>query len=57
MTKPTTDRSIGHVPETHIMPDHTVRPKMNAEQVPFYPDPLIKPPTILPDIKTQDNRG
>ena len=29
---------------------------MNAEQVPFYPDPLIKLPPRLPDIKTQDNR-
>ena len=43
-TKPTTDRSIGHMPETCIMPDHAIKPKMNAEQVPFYPDPLIKPP-------------
>ena len=29
---------------------------MNAEQVPFYPDPLIKSPPRPPDIKTQDNR-
>ena len=27
LTKPITDRSIGHMPETCIMPDHTVRPK------------------------------
>ena len=27
LTKPTTDRSIGHKPETCIMPDHTVRLK------------------------------
>ena len=27
LTKPTTDRSIGHMPETHIMPDHAIRPK------------------------------
>ena len=38
------------------MPDHTIRPKMNAEQVSFYPDPLINPHPRLPDIKTQDNR-
>ena len=38
------------------MPDHAIRPKMNAEQVPFYPDLLIKPPLMLPDIKTQDSR-
>ena len=56
LTMPTTDRSIGHVPETHIMPDHTIRTKLNAEQVPFYPDPLIKPPPRLPVVKTPDNR-
>ena len=38
------------------MPEHTVRPNMNAEQIPFYPDPLIKPPLRPPDTKTQDNR-
>ena len=27
LTKPTTGRSIGHVPEICIMPDHTIRPK------------------------------
>ena len=41
LTKPTTDRSIGHMPETCIIPDHTIRPKTNIRQVPFYPDPLI----------------
>ena len=44
ITNSTTDRSIGHMPETHIMPDHTIRPNADAGQVPFYPDPLIKPP-------------
>ena len=29
---------------------------MNAEQVPFYPDPLIKPPPRLLDVKTEDNK-
>ena len=43
------------MPETCIMPDHTIRPKINVEQVPFYPDPLIKPPPRPPDIKTEDN--
>ena len=38
------------------MPDHTIRPKLNAKQVPFYPDPLIKSPPRLPDIKTLDSR-
>ena len=56
LTKPTTDRPIGHMPETCIMSNHANRPKINAEQVPFYPDPLIKCPPRLPDIETQDNR-
>ena len=43
LTKLTTDRSIGHMPETHIMPDHTIRPNIDAGQVLFYPDPLINP--------------
>ena len=52
----TTDRSMGHMPETCIMHDHAIRPKINAEQIPSYPDPLIKPPPCLPDIKMYDNR-
>ena len=55
LNKSTTDRSIGHMPETCIVPGHTIRPRMNAEQVPFYLDPLIKPSPRPPDIKTQDN--
>ena len=27
-TKPTTDRLIGQMPKTSIMPDHTIRPKV-----------------------------
>ena len=56
LTKPTTDRSIGHMQETSILPDHTIRPKLNAEQVPFYPDLLITPPLRPTDVKTQDKR-
>ena len=37
------------------MPECTIRLKMNAEQIPFYPDPLTKHPARLPDIKTQDD--
>ena len=29
---------------------------MTGIQVPFYPDPLMKPPPRLPDIKTQNDR-
>ena len=56
LTKSTTDRSIGHMPETCIMSDHTIRPNINAVQVPFYPESLTKPPPRLPDIKMYDNR-
>ena len=56
LTKLSTDRSIGHMPETDIIPHHTIRTKINTRQVPFYPDPLIKPPLRLPVTKTQDNR-
>ena len=56
LTRSTTDRSIGHMPETYIMPDHTIRPNVIGEQVPFYPDPLIKPQPRLPGIKSYDNR-
>ena len=42
--------------ETCIMPDHTIRPSIIIGQVPFYPDPLIKPPPRLPNIKMYDNR-
>ena len=55
LTKSTTDTSIGHMPETYIIPDYTIRPKINTRQFPFYPDPLRKPPLRLPDLKTQDN--
>ena len=44
------------MPETCIIPDHSIRPKINTRQVPFYQDPLIKPLPRLPGTKTQDNR-
>ena len=56
LTKPTTDRPIGYMSETSIIPGHAIRPKINTRQVPFYPDPLIKLPPRLPDTQTQDNR-
>ena len=56
LTRLTTDRSIGHMSETCRMPDHTIRQNINAEKVPCYPNPLIKPPLRLPDIKPNDNR-
>ena len=56
MTKPTTDRHIEQRPETCIMPEHTIRPKVTEMQIPIYPDPLKKPPPRLLDIKMQDDR-
>ena len=47
---------ILQMPETCIMPDHTIGPNMTKTQVSIYPEPLIKPPPRLPDIKTQHNR-
>ena len=57
LTRLTTDRSIGYMPETCIKHDHTIRQKIKTGQVPFYPDLLINPPPRLPDIKTYDNRS
>ena len=53
LTKLTTDRSIGHMLETPIIPNHTIRPKINTSQVPFYPDPLNNP---LPDCLIQRHK-
>ena len=56
LTKPTTDRHIEQRPETCIMPEHTIRPKVTETQVPIYPDPLMEPPPRPLDIKMQDVR-
>ena len=56
LTKQTTERHIEQRPETHIMPEHTIRPKMTETQIPIYPDPLVKPPPRLWDIEMQHDR-
>ena len=38
------------------MPEHTIRPKVTDTQILIYPDPLMKPPPRLPDVKKQDDR-
>ena len=43
------------MPETCIMPEHTIRPKVTETQIPIYPDPQMKPPPRLPGVKTQDD--
>ena len=56
MTKPATDRHKEQRPETCIMPEHTIRPKVIETQIPIYPDPLMKSPPRLPDVKMQHDR-
>ena len=56
VTKQTTVRHIEQMPETGIMSEHTIRPKVTEMQISFYTDPLIKPPHRLLDIKMQDGR-
>ena len=56
LTKSTTDRSIGHMPEAGIAMIIQLDQILNTRQVPFYPDQLINVPPRQPDTKTQDNR-
>ena len=51
LTKLTTDRLIGQMPEACIMPEHTIRSKVTETQIPIYPDPLMKPPPRPLDVK------
>ena len=44
------------MPETCIMPEHKIRPKVTETQIPFYPDPLMKICPRPAGIKTQDDR-
>ena len=56
LTRQTTIRHIEQRPETGIMPEHLIRPKVTEVKTPIYPDPLMKLPPRLPDIKVQDDR-
>ena len=38
------------------MPEYTIRPNVTETQIPSYPDPLMKPPPRLLDVKMQDDR-
>ena len=51
LNKQTTVRHIEQMPETGIMPEHTIRPKVTEMQIPIYPGPLMKPPPRPLDIK------
>ena len=44
------------MPETCIMPEQTIRPKVTETQISIYPDSLMKPPPRPLDVKTQDDR-
>ena len=43
-------------PENDIIPKHINKPTVTEIKIPIYPDPLMKPPPRLPDVKTQDDR-
>ena len=51
-----TDKCIEEEPENDTAPVYIHRPQATRIQVPFYPDPLMKPPPRPPDIKTQNDR-
>ena len=56
MTKQTTVRYIEQGPENDIIPEHINKPTVTEIKIPIYPDPLMKPPPSLPDVKMQDDR-
>ena len=56
LTKQTTLRHIEQKLETGIMPEHTNRPQVTEMQILSYPNPSMKPPPRLPDLKMQDVR-
>ena len=56
LTRQTTVRHIEQRPETGVMPEHLIRPKVTEVKIPIYPDPLMKLPPTPPDIKVQDDR-
>ena len=39
------------MPETCIMPEHKIRPKVTETQIPIYQDPLMRSPLRPPDVK------
>ena len=56
LTKTTTVRYIGQGPENDIISEHINKPTITEIKIPVYPDPLMKPPPRLPDVKMQDDR-
>ena len=56
LTKQTTVKYIEQELENDITPRYISRPTVTEIKVPNYPDPLRKPPSRLPGLKTQDFR-
>ena len=56
LIKQITVRHIEQMPETGMIPEQTNRPQVTEMKIPIYPDPLMKPPPRLPDVKIQDDR-
>ena len=56
LTRQTTVRHIEQRPETGVMPEHLIRPKVTEIKIPIYLDPLMKLPPRLPDIKVHNDR-
>ena len=56
LTKQTTVRYIEQGPEKDIIPEHINKPTVTEIKIHIYPDPLMKPPPRLPDVKKQDDR-
>ena len=56
LTRQTTVRHIEQDPENDKIPKHINKPMVTEIKIPVYPDPLMKPPSRPPDVKTQDHR-
>ena len=56
LTKQTTVRHIEQDLENDKIPKHINKPMVTEIKITIYPDPLMKPPPRLPDVKTQDDR-
>ena len=51
-----TDRHIKQRLEMGTVPEHPIRPTVTEIKIPIYPNPFMKLPPSLPDIKAQDDR-
>ena len=56
MARQNADRHTKQRPEIGKVPEHFIRPTVTEIQIPIYPNPLMKSPPKLPEIKAQDDR-